>query len=392
MGKFESNQKFSGRRKLLGSLASSLPAAALLGMSAKGAEAAPAVVTANVPEALFAPARLRSYKNQRSSSWDRSGGNADWVTVDPGQTATVLDVQGAGVVTHIWFTINSPDRMHLKNLVLRAWWDGEALPSIEVPIGDFFGLGLGEYFLYQSELLAVAPVKALNAYFKMPFATAAKISVSNEGPARVGSLYFAIDYVTLQNLPDGLGRFHAQYRQAAPCKGVASNGKNLDGKENYVFLEAAGKGHFVGVTHAVVQNEVGWFGEGDDMIFVDGDAMPTINGTGSEDYFNGAWGYGDQQFANLHQGVPYTADPGHIGGRYCQYRWHTEGPIAFEKSIKVTIEHGTANDRSDDFYSTAYWYQTEPHAAFPALPAPADRAPKVFAVGGAKGAQTVPGV
>jgi hypothetical protein len=391
MGKPELNEKFSGRRRLLGSLASSLPAAALLGMSAEGADAAPAAATADVPEALFAPARLRSYKNQRSSSWDRSGGNADWVTVDPGQGATVLDVQGAGVVTHIWFTINSPDPMHLKNLVMRAWWDGETSPSIEVPIGDFFGLGLGEYFLYQSELLAVAPMKALNAYFKMPFATAAKITVSNEGAARVRSLYFAIDYVTLAILPDGVGRFHAQYRQAAPCKGVVSDGKNLSGKDNYVFLEAAGKGHFVGVTQAVVQNEVGWFGEGDDMIFVDGDTMPTINGTGSEDYFNGAWGYGGQQFANMHQGVPYTADPEHIGGRYCQYRFHTEGPIAFEKSIKVTIEHGTANDRSDDFYSTAYWYQTEPHAAFPALPAAADRAPKVYAVGGAKGAQTAPG-
>jgi hypothetical protein len=358
-------------------------------MNARNADAAPAAAGADMPEALFAPARLRSYKNQRSSSWDRTGGNADWVGVDPGQAATVLDVQGAGVVTHIWFTINSPDAMHLKNLVLRAWWDGETLPSIEVPIGDFFGLGLGEYFLYQSELLAVAPMKALNAYFKMPFATAAKISVTNEGPARVRSLYFAIDYVTLASLPDGLGRFHAQYRQAAPCKGVVSDGKNISGKDNYVFLEATGKGHFVGVTQAVVQNENGWFGEGDDMILVDGDPMPTINGTGTEDYFNGAWDFGGQAFANLHQGAPYIVDPERIGGRYCLYRWHTEGPIAFEKSIKVTIEHGTANDRSDSFYSTAYWYQTEPHTQFPALPAPAERAPKVYAVGGSKGAQTV---
>ncbi len=389
MGKSDSTRSFSGRRRLLGSLASSLPAAALLGMNARNADAAPAAAGADMPEALFAPARLRSYKNQRSSSWDRTGGNADWVGVDPGQAATVLDVQGAGVVTHIWFTINSPDAMHLKNLVLRAWWDGETLPSIEVPIGDFFGLGLGEYFLYQSELLAVAPMKALNAYFKMPFATAAKISVTNEGPARVRSLYFAIDYVTLASLPDGLGRFHAQYRQAAPCKGVVSDGKNISGKDNYVFLEATGKGHFVGVTQAVVQNENGWFGEGDDMILVDGDPMPTINGTGTEDYFNGAWDFGGQAFANLHQGAPYIVDPERIGGRYCLYRWHTEGPIAFEKSIKVTIEHGTANDRSDSFYSTAYWYQTEPHTQFPALPAPAERAPKVYAVGGSKGAQTV---
>ena len=153
---------------------------------------------------------------------------ADAVPVEPGQTATVLDVQGAGVVTHIWFTIDSPDPMHLKNLVLRAWWDGEASPSIEVPIGDFFGLGLGEYFVYQSALLAVAPVKALNAYFKMPFATAARMTVTNEGTVRTRSLYFAIDYVTLPSLPGGLGRFHAQYRQAAPCKGVVSDGKESE--------------------------------------------------------------------------------------------------------------------------------------------------------------------
>ena len=391
MRPLDAGENFRARRRLLGGLtaATGISAATLLGVNSQEAAAAQATAPdADAPAELFAMAKLQNYKNRRSSSWDRTGGNADWVTVDPGQTATVLDVQGGGVVTHIWFTINSPDAMHLKNLVLRAWWDGESAPSIETPIGDFFGLGLGEYFLYQSALLAVAPMKALNAYFQMPFANAARITVSNEGTQRVRSLYFAIDYVTLPNLPDGVGRFHAQYRQATPCKGVTSDGKNLDGKNNYVFLEAQGRGHFVGVTQAVLQNEVGWFGEGDDMIFIDGDTMPTINGTGTEDYFNGAWGYGGQQFANMHQGVPFTADPERIGGRYCQYRWHTEGPIAFEKSIRVTIEHGTANDRSDNFFSTAYWYQTEPHAAFPALPAAADRVPRVFAVGGPKGVAT----
>jgi hypothetical protein len=371
------------RRKLLGAIASSLPAAALLGA---GAQNASAQTAGTAPEELFAQARLRNYKNQRSGSWDRTGGNADWVVVDPGKTATLIDTQGAGVITHIWFTINSPDPMHLKNLVLRAWWDGEASPSIETPIGDFFGLGLGEYFVYQSSLLAVAPVKALNSYFQMPFATAARITVTNEGPSQVRSLYFAIDYVALPSLPESLGRFHAQFRQATPCKAVASDGKNLSGKDNYVFFEATGRGHFVGVTQAVLQNENGWFGEGDDMIFIDGDALPTINGTGTEDYFNGAWGYGDQTYSFLHVGTPFIVDPGRIGGRYCQYRWHTESPIAFEKSIKVTIEHGTANNRSDNFFSTAYWYQTEPHSPFPALPAVADRVPRVFAVGGTRGA------
>jgi len=369
------------RRRLLGSLATAagVSTAALLGMNAAGASAAPG--EPEVSEEIFALARLRNYKNLRSSSWDRTGGNADWVAIEPGQATTVLDAKGAGVVTHIWFTINSPDPVHLKNLVLRAWWDGEPTPSVEVPVGDFFGLGLGEYFIYQSALLAVAPMKALNAYFQMPFATAARLTLANEGTVRTKNLYFAVDYVALASLPQGLGRFHAQYRQAAPCKAVRSDGKNLSGRDNYVFLEATGKGHFVGVTQAVVQNENGWFGEGDDMIFVDGDAMPTINGTGTEDYYNGAWDFGGQPFANMHQGAPYIVNPERTGGRYCLYRWHTESPIAFEQSIKVSIEHGTANDRSDNFFSTAYWYQTEPHAAFPALPPPAERVPRVSAVG-----------
>jgi hypothetical protein len=388
------------RRRLLGSMASG---AALLGLGAAGSvEAAPAPISPeHAPEELFALARLRAYKSRRSSSWDRSGGNGDAIPVAAGQSATLLDLTGAGVVTHLWFTINSRDQMHLKNLVLRAWWDGESSPSVEVPIGDFFGLGLGEYYTYQSALLAVAPIKALNAYFQMPFATGARITVTNEGTVRTDNLYFAIDYVTLDSLPGDLGRFHAQYRQAAPCRGWTDNWrnnwdppvgdrKNLDGAENYVFLEAAGKGHFIGVTHAVEQNQEGWFGEGDDMIFIDGDALPTINGTGSEDYYNGAWDFGGQPFGFMHNGAPYIVDAERIGGRYCLYRWHIESPLAFEKSIRVTMEHGHANHRSDNFYSTAYWYQAEPHATFPALPAPADRAPRIYAAGGPAGPAPIP--
>jgi hypothetical protein len=387
------------RRKLLGSMATT---GALLGLGSAAAGAAPrSGMAAGTADDLFAMARLRSYKNRRSSSWDRTGANADWVRVEPGQAAVLFDAEGAGVITHLWFTISSADPMHLKNLVLRAWWDGEASPSVEVPIGDFFGLGFGEYFLYESELLVVAPMKALNAYFQMPFSKAARMTLTNEGKQPTSNLYFAIDYVALESLPEDLGRFHAQYRQAAPCKGWTNNWtrnneplvndrKNLDGAGNYVFLDAEGRGHFVGVTQAVEQNQEGWFGEGDDMIFIDGDRLPTINGTGTEDYYNGAWDFGGQPFANQHQGVPYTVDPERIGGRYCMYRWHTEGPIAFEKSIRVTIEHGHANHRSDNFFSVAYWYQTEPHAAFPALPSPTNRLPRIYAVGGGAGAAPEP--
>jgi hypothetical protein len=392
----DSNEGLPVRRKLLGGMVS---AAALLGLNAAGAAASsPAAAPAptgepEIPDELFAQARLRNYKTRRSSSWDRTGGNRDATPVEPGQSTTLLDITGAGVVTHIWFTISSSDPMHLKNLVLRAWWDGESTPSVETPIGDFFGLGLGEYFVYQSALLAVAPIKALNAYFQMPFSTSARITVTNEGKVRTNSLYYAIDYVTLPTLPADVARFHAQYRQAAPCRGWTNdwtnNGspgindrKNLDGQDNYVFMEAKGKGHFVGVTQAVLQNQTGWFGEGDDMIFIDGDKLPTINGTGSEDYYNGAWDFGLQSFGYQHNGAPYMVDPERIGGRYCLYRWHTESPITFDESIKVTIEHGHANHRSDDFYSVAYWYQTEPHSAFPALPAAEDRIPKMYDPGG----------
>ena len=401
------SETLPARRRLLSSIVSG---AALLGLNAAGAAANPstkAPVPAPppapdpaAPEELFAQARLRNYKTRRSSSWDRSGGNNDAVPVEPGQSATMLEVTGAGVVTHIWVTINSQDSMHLKNLVLRAWWDGEATPSVEVPIGDFFGLGLGEYFVYQSALTAVAPIKALNSYFQMPFSTSAKITITNESKVRTDSYYFAVDYVTMPALPADVGRFHAQYRQAAPCKGWSDDWKNeyappvgdkknLNGEGNYVFMEATGKGHFIGVTHSVEQNQDQWFGEGDDMIFIDGDTLPTINGTGSEDYYNGAWDFGLQSFGYQHNGAPYIVDPERLGGRYCLYRWHIESPITFEKSIKVTIEHGHANNRSDNFYSTAYWYQTEPHAAFPTLPPAPDRVPRVFRVGGA-GAAPVP--
>lgn len=338
--------------------------------------------------------RLRTYKARRSSSWDRSGGNGDSVPVEPGQSATILDVTGTGVVTHLWFTIASHDPHHLKNLVLRAWWDGESSPSVEAPIGDFFGLGLGEYFTYQSALLAVAPVKALNSYFEMPFDRSAKITVTNQGKEKTDALYFAADYITLPSLPEGIARFHAQYRQSAPPKATTDQWtvnwdksindlKNLDGKENYIYLEASGRGHFVGVTHAVQQNQAGWFGEGDDMFFIDGETQPSINGTGTEDYFNGAWDFSGQPFAFMHNGAPLIVDAEQIGGRYCLYRWHTESPIPFEKSIKVTIEHGHGNHRSDNFYSVAYWYQTEPHGPFPKLPDPEERIPRIFAVGGA---------
>ncbi len=171
------------RRKLLGGIVSAGAIVGLTGAAAPAHAADGPAGNGEIPEGLLDLARLRSYKARRSSSWDRSGGNGDSVPVPAGKSVTLLDVTGAGVITHVWFTINSPDPNHLKNLVLRMWWDGESTPSVEAPIGDFYGLTLGEYFTYQSALTAVAPVKALNCYFEMPFSSAAKITVTNEGKA-----------------------------------------------------------------------------------------------------------------------------------------------------------------------------------------------------------------
>ncbi|PYV16067.1 MAG: DUF2961 domain-containing protein [Acidobacteria bacterium] len=304
--------------------------------------------------------RPHDYVLKRSSSYDRTGGNADYRRIAPGETLSLLDEAGPGEVTQ-----------------LRMWWDDEPTPSVEAPIGDFYGLGLGDYFLYQSLPLAVGPDHALNAFFPMPFRKHAKIAVTNEGKDRVDAFYFNIDYrVYSQPLTDDTLYFHAQYRQAAPSVAIKSNGKNLDGKDNYVWVEAAGRGHFVGVTMSVMENADGWWGEGDDMFFVDGEKLPSINGTGTEDYFLGAWDFGGHAFFYNLFGAPVVG-PERAGARWSVYRFHLDSPIPFTKSLKASIEHGHANDRADNYYSVAYWYQTEPHAGFPPLPPVEERLPRL---------------
>jgi hypothetical protein len=334
-----------------------------------------------------------NYIQKRASSYDRSGGNDDFVKIAPGNTITLLDGAGPGIITHIWMTIASPEKYHLKKLVLRMYWDGEASASVEAPVGDFFGLGLGDYFQFESTPLAVAPDKALNSFFLMPFRKRARITNSNEGSADVDAFYFNIDYQSLKtDLPPDTMYFHAQYRQATPARGWTtqweSNGdpivntkRNVDGENNYVWMEATGQGHFVGVTMSVLQNQDGWWGEGDDMFFVDGEKRPSINGTGSEDYFLGAWDFGDHPFSYALFGAPVKGTE-FAGSRSSVYRFHLDSPIPFTKSLRATIEHGHANHRSDNFYSVAYWYQLEPHAAFPPLPAVEQRLPRIYPVGG----------
>lgn len=321
------------------------------------------------------------YVLHRSSSYDRTGGNDDFRELAPGAELTLLDADGPGEVTHVWFTIASDEIFHLKRLVLRMYWDGEAAPSVEAPVGDFFGLGLGDYFLYQSLPLSVGQDKALNSFFPMPFQKHARITVTNEGKQKVDAYYFNIDYRGYSHpLPADTLYFHAQYRQAAPNTAIQSDGKNLKGENNYVWMEARGRGHFAGVTMSVLENADGWWGEGDDMFFVDGETLPSINGTGTEDYFLGAWDFGGKPFNYELFGAP-QAGPERAGSRWSVYRFHLDSPITFTKSLRATIEHGHANDRADNFYSVAYWYQTEPHAPFPELPPVEDRLPKLNPAG-----------
>jgi len=338
-------------------------------------------------------ANPHDYVQKRVSSYDRSGGNEDFRTIPPGETLTILDEPGPGIVTHIWFTFSSEEMYHLKKLVLRMYWDGETTPSVEAPIGDFFGLGLGDYFTFEALPLSAAPNHAMNSFFPMPFQKHARITVENAGKMKLDALYYNIDYQAYAKpLPADTLYFHAQYRQASPNKGLTGdwkdNGdplqndrKNLTGEGNYVWLEATGRGHFVGVTMSVLQNQDYWWGEGDDMFFVDGEKVPSINGTGTEDYFLGAYDFGGKPFSYALYGAPVVGEE-KAGSRSSVYRFHLDSPIPFTKSLKATIEHGHANGRSDNYFSVVAGSLKKKHAQFPALPPVDERLTRVHAVGG----------
>jgi hypothetical protein len=346
-------------------------------------------------------ARLKDYSAERISSYDRSGDNADGghkQPIAPGETRVIGAVDGPGIIKHIWCTLASGELHHLKKYVLRMYWDGETLPAVESPLGDFFGLGLGDYIVYESGPLSVGSQKALNCFFPMPFRKSARITLTNEGEQPIRAFYYNIDWEKHDRLPDDLAYFHAEYRQAVPNAGSTSNWKlnsdpqvnnarNLTGEKNYVFVEAEGRGHFVGVTLSVLQNQGDWWGEGDEMIFIDDNTTPRITGTGSEDYFLGAWCYGGcglnpfgatrPTFAFQNYGNPVNGGDDR-GAEWMLYRFHLESPIPFRRSFKMTIEHGHANHRSDNYYSVAYWYQVGPHKLRKPLPSVADRIPRMI--------------
>lgn len=328
--------------------------------------------------------------SHRESSWDRTGGNKDYFVVEAGETRELLATSGPGTIRHIWMTTGSADPLHLRKTTLRAYWDGEEKASVEVPIGDFFGMGHAETRNYWSLPLQMSPEdgRGFNCWFPMPF-DHARWTVENDSDEDL-ILYFYIDYELGRGLPVEAGRFHAQWRRQNPCEGVDATGMsneefieggmNPDAHANYVILEATGRGHYVGCNLSI-DNRRGaligtfdWYGEGDDMIFVDGERFPpSLHGTGTEDYFNTAWCPTEPYSSPYHAIIL----PGgrNWAGRISLLRLHIEDPVRFSRSIRVTIEHGHANRRSDDYASTAYWYQHEPHAEFPDYPPVGERLP-----------------
>lgn len=337
---------------------------------AAGAASAPAQ---SLTPDLGSLATIRSgVRSKRISSYDRSGGNNDRLTgIAPGEKRTLAEIPGAGIINHIWITIAPPpERLKRNDIVLRMYWDGSKEPSVESPIGPFFGQGWNESYPYVTLPLSANAVKgrALVSYFPMPFAHGARIEIENQSPADpITAFYYYVDYVEVAQLPAGLGRFHAWYNTeitGAPAEGenewgvLRPEGKNPDGRRNYLIADITGKGHFVGVNYYVNSPSPMWYGEGDDMIFIDGSPLPTLHGTGTEDYFNTSW---CPKELLTHPYFGYARVNNETGwlGRTHVYRFHINDPIYFDRSLRFTIEHGHANDLTLELASVAYWYQEQ---------------------------------
>ncbi len=342
-------------------------------------------------------ARIRDFKSRRTSSYDRSGGNFDWVEVAPGKRHVLADVDGPACIKHIWCTHSlAHQREANRSIVLRMWWDAERTPSVEVPIADFFGGGFGICKDFWSLPLQMNPDRgrAMNCWFPMPFEKHGRIEIHNECHEPL-NFYYYVDYEAYRAWEGDLAYFHAQWRRENPTAGwgrkdikgpqnrdelrKAWKTPNTTGVENYVILDATGSGQYAGChldVDCFQREKNDWYGEGDDMIFVDGEPWPpSLHGTGTEDYFSTAYCprtvynspyCGITQYNGTDWGPEGECWP--FRGKNSLYRFHVEDPIRFEKSIRVTIEHGHNNKLSNDYSSTAYWYQFEPHKRFPKLP------------------------
>lgn len=313
----------------------------------------------------------------------------------PGSTTLLADIAGAGVIRHIWFTVDSrtsdADRFVLRDLVLKMYWDGEEMPSVEVPLGDFFGCGFGEDYFINSAPIVVAPARGLNCYFPMPFTKEARIELVSEHRNPIPALFYQIDYMLYDEIPAEACYFHAQWRRE----------KLTEKAKDYTILDGvSGQGHYVGTCLYLAALERYWYGEGEVKFYIDGDReYPTVCSTGTEDYFGGSWSFAKQEngrtveqtYCTPYLGYPYYSHHDvslhnayhndDIPPQRSFYRWHFQDPICFDENLRVTIQqigvgYGGLFERQDDVSSVAYWYQKEPHNRFPALPPARERWPR----------------
>jgi hypothetical protein len=327
---------------------------------------------AGILEDLIKPHEGRSMRST-STAVDKEGkylsSNRDNYRVPPGATKVVLDAQGPGVVTHLWFTFLSPapetwapkGSANHQEMLLRIYYDGNSRPGVEAPLGDFFANCFGKRREVISVPVVVEDADSYNCFWQMPFRKSIRIEIINQSKTKnISLLYYNIDWIKLDKLVNDTPYFYAQYRQEYPVK------KGRD----YLILETKGKGHYVGTVLAVRTRSPSWFGEGDEKIYLDGEKTASIWGTGTEDYFLSAWGL--KTTTTPYFGTPYFDQWGILGGHTSAYRWHLHDPIVFNDSIKVTIEHWgwlptdenpdqkciNWNERQDDYSSVAFWYQT----------------------------------
>jgi hypothetical protein len=363
--------------------------AAPLAAGSAAAAPGPGAHPMDIPSGLGHLFLKRQARRRRTASTDPTGGNRDGYPVEAGREHEIARIEGAGCIRHIFLTLHSLEEHYLRRCVLRAWWDGESAPSIEVPIADFFSVGHAAIANYWSLPMDTNTGgdsierhrMGMNCFFPMPFAKGARLTVENQGAQPLRGLYWHVDYEQYEALPDHALRFHAFWKRENPFHAAydiahppAGPIVNQDGKKNYVILDARGDGHYVGCNLSVdnlnPHHGFSWFGEGDDMIFIDGEELPSITGTGTEDYFGYAWGYPGGSSSTPYHGVTVVGElhgKAIYSGKWTMFRFHVEDPIQFEKSIRVTIEVGHANAHANDVASTAYWYQREPHVAFPPL-------------------------
>ncbi len=313
-------------------------------------------------DGLYLP---RSTRIAHYCSCDPKQKNDDFRRIEPGDTLTLMDHRGAGIVRRWWLTIAPRnDTAIQRQLIVRAYWDDETKPSIEVPVSDFFGMGFGEWHDFISLPLSMTS-GGYNSYWPMPFRRRGRIVVENRSSAVIDRFYFNLELETMDRLPEEVLYFHAQFRRTTTERG-----------RPVTVLETEGRGHYAGTLLSMQPRGRRGFAylEGNERVFVDGDTIPTVRGTGTEDYFSSGWYFDTGTYSAPYHGVTIKDS---VSGRINAYRWHIEDPIPFTRRLRFTIEHGGTNDTpGTDYSSVAYWYQTHPHPPFPPLPTDLMPAPR----------------